>query len=125
MMNAHFNILLGETIASISGLEPGSEEVTVTLASGAKFRLYHSQDCCENVLVEDVIGDPADLLNSPVLLAEEASQSNENPAGVVKEYQDSFTWTFYKLATLKGYVTIRWYGESNGYYSESVDFIAL
>jgi hypothetical protein len=66
------------------------------------------------------------LIGSPILLAEEAIRFGENPEGVkVPEYQDSYTWTFYRLSTIKGNVTIRWYGESNGYYSESVSFIRI
>jgi hypothetical protein len=73
--------------------------------------------------VVDIVGNLDDLIGSPLLMAEEVSSEQENPSGVkVPEYQDSFTWTFYKLATVKGYVTISWYGESNGYYNESVSF---
>jgi len=69
-----------------------------------------------------IVGDLEDLKNSPLITAEEVTHSDENPEGVTApEYQDSFTWTFYKFSTRKGYVDIRWYGGSNGYYSESVD----
>lgn len=73
----------------------------------------------------DIVGDIEDLIGSPILLAEEITHDNINPNGVdVPKNQDSFTWTFYKLSTIKGSVTIRWYGKSNGcYYSEEVKFI--
>ena len=78
------------------------------------------------LILEDIVGDLDDLIDSEILMAEEVTHNSENPKGIeIPEYQDSFTWTFYKLRTMKGSVTIRWYGESNGYYSESVDFEKL
>lgn len=116
-----FEILKGRILTNIEGLEEGSEQVTFTCDDGTKFIMDHSQDCCENVRVLEVIGDAEDLIGSEILTAEEAVNPDDAPA--VSEYDyDSSTWTFYKLSTRKGYVDIRWLGESNGYYSESVDF---
>lgn len=36
-----------------------------------------------------------------------------------------FLWTFYRLATNRGSVVIRWYGTSNGYYAINVSFKEL
>ena len=80
-------------------------------------RMYHMQDCCESVYIEDIVGDLDDLVGTPLLLVEEVS----NYDGESKEYSESETWTYYRFRTIKGSVDIRWYGESNGYYSESVD----
>lgn len=82
---------------------------------------YHDQDCCESVSVEEAVGDVNDLIGSPLLVAEEASHglTDEECAKVGEE---SATWTFYRFATNKGDLTIRWMGSSNGYYGEGVDW---
>jgi hypothetical protein len=114
-----FSTLLGKTLTSVN---VGREEIEFVTDEGRNYRLYHDQDCCEHVYVESVVGDVDDPIGSPITLAEEAV-SWSRPDDANPEYeQDSFTWTFYKLATIKGYVDIRFYGTSNGYYSEGVDF---
>lgn len=116
---SEFKDLVGKTLTHVENVR--DEEIIFTTVDGERFKLYHDQDCCESVMVDDIAGDLSDLVGEPILVAEKVT-SEKNPDGVTKEYQDSFTWTFYKLATRKGYVDIRWYGESNGYYSESVYF---
>jgi hypothetical protein len=123
MSQVEFSALVGKKIAVITGLSQGSEEVIITCVDGSSFRMRHYQDCCESVVVEDVVGDINDIIGSDVRVAEE-STSETDPEGSTVDtgYRESFTWTFYKIDTAKGGITIRWYGSSNGYYSESVDF---
>lgn len=117
-----FEELKGKTVVSIDKTD---DTMTFTIDDGSKYEMYHSQDCCEHVYIESIVGDLDDLIGSPILVAEESS-SQENPEGAtIPEYQESFTWTFYKLATRKGYVDIRWYGGSNGYYGEGVSFARI
>lgn len=120
---ANFSDLMSLTLASIA-VNENNDEIRFVTSEGKTYLMHHSQDCCESVSIESIVGDLQDLIGTPILNAEEAT--GERPADVPKpEYVDSETWTFYKLATIKGYVDIRWHGESNGYYSESVDFALL
>ena len=114
-----FKDIVGMTFVSVRNEE--DERIVFEKADGSSHRLYHDQDCCERVTVEDVIGDLKDLENSPILSAEESS-SDERPEGWEGFTDDSNEWTFYRISTIKGYVVIRWYGSSNGYYSTSVSF---
>lgn len=114
---AKFEDLKGMTLVSVTG-EVGGDVVEFKTTDGRTFRLHHYQDCCESVDIESITGDLSDLVGHPILVAEESCNSGEN----YEDWPESFTWTFYKLATIKGYVDIRWYGSSNGYYSEDVYF---
>lgn len=114
-----FSVLKGKILTQVYGAK-GDETIGFHTSDGKTYSLYHNQDCCESVRVEDIEGDWNDLIGLPLLVAEETSNL-DNFVDTVQHYE-SFTWTFYRLATMKGWVIIRWLGESNGYYSEEVSF---
>lgn len=112
--------LVGKTASSV--IQDGIDQLRFTMESGEEYLMFHSQDCCESVTIDDICGDLNDLVGSPFTLADESTSSEDPGNSPPRKHNDSFTWTFYRFATAKGYVTIRWYGESNGYCSESVSF---
>jgi len=109
-----FNELLGRTLYRA---EADDETLTLYLSNTNYVRFLHHQDCCESVYIEDICGDLQDLVGAPLVEAEEVSNYEAEP---LSEHEESHTWTFYRFRTRKGSVTVRWYGSSNGYYSESV-----
>lgn len=106
-----FSDILGKTLKK-AYTEDYKDALTLVAEDGTTFRFAHRQECCEYVHIEDIEGDLSDLVGSPILQAEEVAEENPDV-----EYG---MWTFYKFATLKGYVTVRFYGSSNGYYGVSV-----
>jgi len=113
---ARIEDMVGKVFTRVSG-GVGSGEL-VFENDTERFVFFHYQDCCESVDINDIVGDLEDLVGEPLLIAEEVEGSV--PADFEDEYTESYTFTFYKFATRKGYVDVRWLGESNGYYSESV-----
>jgi len=135
-----FEILAGKTFRSVEQTEVYNDDhIVFETVDGEILVLAHKQDCCESVYIEDICGDLGDLVGFPILLAEKVYSEGRGPirdeqGDFRDEYEEgeenyesdeSYTWTFYKLSTIKGSVTIRWYGTSNGYYSESVELYQL
>lgn len=111
-IKVEFSELLGKTFSNVV---KDKDTQIFFVTNKTIYKMFHDQDCCEEVLIEDVCGDLDDLIGSEILVAEETiDEKNQNS-------YDCETFTFYHLRTMKGTVTIRWHGESNGYYSERVD----
>ena len=111
-------LMLGKTFVQVTGAV-GNFDLLFETANGERFMFSHQQDCCERVDINDIVGDLQDLVGEPLLVAEEVQ--GVTPVDFDEGDHESVTWTFYKFATRKGYVDVRWLGESNGYYSEGVD----
>jgi hypothetical protein len=122
--------MIGKTVCKVEGGAPNDDTVDIHFTDNTVARFYHDQDCCESVSIEDVTGDWSDLIGEQILSAYESSSDGESdrpfwdgkPEEEFKTGDDSYTWTFYHFTSRKGSVSVRWYGASNGYYSESVTY---
>ena len=115
-----FDDLQGKTLLTIRSTayqnSPDVEALVFVMSDGS-WLMTHDQDCCEHVRIVEVHGDPTDLRGAYVTTAEVSTR-----VATDEEADESGTWTFYRLCTPQGDLTIRWLGESNGYYSEGVTF---
>lgn len=107
--------LIGKTLKDIQVIKSSEDRILFITEDDQTYCMYHSQNCCESVGIHDIVGELKDLIGSPILKAEARQQQEPN------NYGESM-WTFYELATIKGFVTISWFGSSNGYYSIGVRF---
>lgn len=118
--SANFSDLIGEHIFKVDINRSSEDEIIFYTLSGKRFRMHYEHDCYAHCSIEDIVGDVEDMEGYVVDAREESNSDNPK-----SDPDESFTWTFYILQTVKGCVTIRWYGSSNGYYSERASFQRL
>ena len=109
---------IGKTIKKIIILDDMTA-IFFYCEDGSQYKMYHKKDCSEQVWLSDISGDIGDIVGYPILTAEGRCERNdkERSAGIDN---DRILWTFYEFATVKGSVTLRWVGRSNGHYAEDV-----
>ena len=94
------------------------EENFQILTDDCVYAFYHQQDCCESVRLTQVDGISDKIIGSRIVIAEVVTDEKSVAGG-------NITWSFYKIGTTKGMIDFRWQGESNGYYSETVDLVKI
>ena len=94
------------------------EENFQILTDDCVYIFYHEYSCCESVWLTQVDGISDKIIGSRIVIAEVVTDEKDTEHGHI-------TWSFYKIGTNKGMIDFRFQGESNGYYSESVDLIKI
>lgn len=116
---SEFSNLVGQVLESVT-INRDDDEIVFRTKEGNAYKMYHDQDCCESVWIEDIVGGLEDMAGERVIFAYESSSEVEDT-----EYGDVQQWTFYNIATQRNSATIRWNGSSNGFYSIAVDFCQI
>jgi len=110
-LSRRFLDLVGKTIVR-GDMRKGADKVWFETADGMLFTMFMYEDPMteQAVWLEDVVGDMDIILNTEILKAEVVTRESQGDPASDWRYQD---WTYYKLATIKGYVDMRWCGVSS------------
>lgn len=119
--NTYSELFAGKIIKKIRGCEKHSDEMTILFEDGSYLKFYHRQDCCETVGLEDCDIIPEWLIGSKMISVEERIYRSGEGIKPLDNCAESYTWSFYAIKTSSSTMVLRWYGESNGWYSETVD----
>jgi hypothetical protein len=108
-------MLKGEILTYID-VDDENNTIMLTTASGRKIKIYHDQECCEYVRIESLEGDFRDLIGKVIIEFEHLEEYEDS-----NDYGDHQTKTSLVFKVDGATVISKWVGDSNGYYSESVD----
>lgn len=106
----NFEDIVGKVVKQVTVED---DWVSWEFEDGSIYVMFHEQECCENVYLYDIDGDLNSLVGQTIMTAYESTQEREC------DEDESSSWTFYRVNG----ICLRWIGESNGCYSESVDFV--
>lgn len=109
---------IDELVGKVVGGLAYDEDYFQILTDDCVYIFYHEYNCCESVWLTQVDGISDKIIGSRIVIAEVVTDEKDTEYGHI-------TWSFYKIGTNKGMIDFRWQGESNGYYSESVDLVKI
>lgn len=116
-IEVEFSEIIGKKVIDISNV-PDSM-ITLSLDNNGMietYHMYHDQDCCEHVYLDEIVGaNLNDLVDEEILDAYVSTSSD-----IDTSMYDLAMWTFYTIRTMNNTLTLRWLGSSNGYYSVGV-----
>ncbi len=114
-----FDVLVGEVLDAVD-IDREKDQILLTTRSGRQFLIYHEQKCCETVEISGQDGSFIRLVGKPIVEAREIAIDTTKD----DSYGTETTTTL--IFRVDGETVIsRWVGDSNGYYSESVDIAEL
>lgn len=107
----------------VTNIDISDDDILITTEGNNQFRFYHDQECCESVYIYDCNDDLKVLENKKLESVFYDCIHNVDPDDITNsdQYRESFTWTNVYFVTNEKTVCVRWYGESNGYYNETID----
>jgi hypothetical protein len=122
---AEFSVLIGKTISSITAGEDsdGNDTLTFVCSDSTQYLMSHSQENGEE-FEYNLGGSISDATDSEVLTARrvEYPQCTVPPGESSDDDVEFFTWTIFKLYTVKGTCDIKWLGTSTSAFTNRIDF---